>query len=160
MLHLKKARMTSWEIEERWLKGILWHYVGYPCLEPAAWLWATFAPKYPLIFPANLINQERIRLIKSIRLCHDCINHVPLVTAPRRTWVRVCPSQEKKPWVHPSEATIDTRVCVCGQKGTNEHLQATIMGNFPTAAELKLLKTKRENVLPGVVDEMERQRDR
>lgn len=33
-----------------------------------------------LMFPPNLITQERIWLIKSIRLCHDSINHIPLVS--------------------------------------------------------------------------------
>lgn len=64
----KKAKMTSWDMSllrntDDW-PGYKWSQLfrtteAYPCSEPAAWQPATFAPKYPLIFPANLINQEK-----------------------------------------------------------------------------------------------------
>lgn len=41
-----------------------------------------------------------------------------------------------------------------GQKRRDEHLQAAIMGNFPTAAELKLPKTKQRGKIYSLVESM------
>lgn len=148
------------------------HSSPEPRAEPAAWLSATFVPKYPLIFPANLITRERIRLIKSIRLCHDCINHIPLVSLSDSmldTCTRVSKSEIEIAGSSFSNHR-QTSVCVCvcvrtytysecwlnyrGQKRRDEHLQATIMGNFPTAAELKLPKTKQRGKIYSLVESM------
>lgn len=84
----------------------------YPSWKLTAWLPGTYVAKYSLIFCGNLISQERMWLIKSIRLHHENINHVSPVSLSTSGWTHVCvqmcacPSENEKMWVHPSAATI------------------------------------------------------
>lgn len=54
-----------------------------------AWLPGTYVAKYSLIFCGNLISQERMWLIKSIRLHHENINHVSPVSLSTSGWTHV-----------------------------------------------------------------------
>lgn len=84
-----------------------------------AWLPGTYVAKYSLIFCGNLISQERMWLIKSIRLHHENINHVSRVSLSTSGWtyarVQMCACPSERVWVHRSAATsLSTEgICVC-----------------------------------------------